>query len=748
MITHRGGLTESLKCVFVQYPNHPQLNHRRKCNTVLLKHVKYGLKSKLVPRKLYVYKSVISSLNKLLCCPDFLQKCELWRTKHNYMGNVFTDVSDGEVWKKFQIVNGRPFLTLPNNLCLKLNLDWFNPFKHIQYSVGVLYLVIENLPRSERYKLENIMIVGTIFGPKEPKIHINSYLKPLVTELLELWSGKMLNTSSFFGVVPVRCALTCIACDLPATRKLCGFLSCAASQGCSKCQKNFPCNKFGEKSDFSGYERDEWLPRTHAIHMEQVSEVCSAKTASRQQELEKQYGARYTELLRLPYFDVIEYHVVDPMHNLLLGTSKHMMKIWKEQYILKDKDFEYLQEIVNRTKVPVCIGRIPFKLESNFASFTADQWKNWTCVYSLYCLRDLLPASHYSCWVLFVEVCCSLLQPSITREDLERADEKLCEFCKAFETLYGKKNCTPNMHMHLHLKDSILNYGPVYGFWCYPFERFNGILGSFQKNWVSPELQMLRKFLTYQDLLLCDIPSTLPPELAEFFTLQLNQHGQVSLSTGSVEQSHSDIVSLLQYQKNAVCQLSDIDATENDLYQVHRRFEKLLSPTEVSSLTAVYRLLYPEKEINHVQMVYQQFREVSVLGVRFLSTLSRGKHSSAICAYWPAIGGSISSTFDHLRIGLVQYFLKHNVTLNSSQGKQEQTHIFDFVDWYRVHPREHWFHSRIRVVSPDMEMNGPANFLPISRIFGSCTLISETIKFDYGEDNVIVSTLLANKFYV
>ena len=60
-----------------------------------------------------------------------------------------------------------------------------------------------------------------------------------------------------------------------------------------------------------------------------------------------------------------------------------MMKIWKEQYILKDKDFEYLQEIVNRTKVPVCIGRIPFKLESNFASFTADQWKNWTCVYSL-----------------------------------------------------------------------------------------------------------------------------------------------------------------------------------------------------------------------------------------------------------------------------------------------------------------------------------------------------------------------------
>ena len=62
----------------------------------------------------------------------------------------------------------------------------------------------------------------------------------------------------------------------------------------------------------------------------------------------------------------------------------------------------------------------------------------------------------------------------------------------------------------------------------------------------------------------------------------------------------------------------------------------------MSSLTEVYRLLYPENEINYIQMAHQQFRGVSVLGVRFLSTLFRGEHSSAICAYCPAIVGSIS----------------------------------------------------------------------------------------------------------
>ena len=107
--------------------------------------------------------------------------------------------------------------------------------------------------------------------------------------------------------------------------------------------------------------------------------------------------------------------------------------------------------------------RIPHKIASNFSSFTADQWRNCICVYSLYCLHDLLPQQHFSCRALFVEACCYLLQPSISHADLNKADMSLIEFCKTFEDLKGKENCTPNMHMHLHVKQSVLNCGPVYG---------------------------------------------------------------------------------------------------------------------------------------------------------------------------------------------------------------------------------------------------------------------------------------------
>ena len=41
---------------------------------------------------------------------------------------VLADIHEGRVWSEFSSVVGRPFLSQPNNLCLMLNIDWFNPY--------------------------------------------------------------------------------------------------------------------------------------------------------------------------------------------------------------------------------------------------------------------------------------------------------------------------------------------------------------------------------------------------------------------------------------------------------------------------------------------------------------------------------------------------------------------------------------------------------------------------------------------
>ncbi|OAD68817.1 hypothetical protein PHYBLDRAFT_66923 [Phycomyces blakesleeanus NRRL 1555(-)] len=35
------------------------------------------------------------------------------------------------------------------------------------------------------------------------------------------------------------------------------------------------------------------------------------------------------------------------------------------------------------------------------------------------------------------------------------------------------------MHLHFHLRETVLNFGPVYGYWLFSFERCNGILKNY-----------------------------------------------------------------------------------------------------------------------------------------------------------------------------------------------------------------------------------------------------------------------------
>jgi hypothetical protein len=57
-----------------------------------------------------------------------------------------------------------------------------------------------------------------------------------------------------------------------------------------------------------------------------------------------------------------------------------------------------------------------------------------------------------------------------------------------------------SMQMHTHLADCMLDYGPVYSFWLFSFERYNGILGNYHTNNRSVELQIMRKFVRDRSL--------------------------------------------------------------------------------------------------------------------------------------------------------------------------------------------------------------------------------------------------------
>ena len=264
--------------------------------------------------------------------------------------------------------------------------------------------------------------------------------------------------------------------------------------------KSFPTALFGEKPDYSGFDRENWIPRTHEDTHDSAMKHKRARTLKERNEIERVYGVRYTSLISLPYYDAVRFCMIDPMHNLLLGSARTFVKLWKQVDGVSDDDLARIQKEVDAFVIPSGLGRLPRKVESGFANFKAEQWKNWTLIYSIICFKSVLNDSLYSMWLVFVQACALLCSRAISQDGITLADELIHKYCCLFQEQFGTEECYPNLHMHCHLKDCLLDYGPATSFWLFSFERMNGILGSYHTSNQSIEIQLFRKFIVTQQV--------------------------------------------------------------------------------------------------------------------------------------------------------------------------------------------------------------------------------------------------------
>ena len=513
--------------------------------------------------KVYCYTPLYSYISHLLNRPGFCELCDHWKTDIHSEG-TYRDVYDGGLWQKFKEYDGKPCLMDSFTYGFMMNLDWFKPCKHTEYSLGALYLTVMNLPRRVRFRQENVLLIGLIPGPREPKHDVNSILAPLVEELLRFWDGVEMSGQSFSKAC-VRCILMCVACDIPASRKVCGFLGHSAVLGCSKCLKQFP-GPIGQR-DYSGFDRSLWQARTICRHRRNVSEIRHCRTLAQQNALESKYGCRYSALLDLPYFDPIVMTVIDPMHNLYLGTAKRMINLWIEKGFITGKDLSQIQSCVNSIQVPHYVSRIPHKIQSSFSGFTADQLKNWTNLFSLMALHDLLPAEHLRCWQYFVLASRILCQMKITDEEIKFADALFLQFCCEVERLYGRNAVTPNMHLHCHLKQSLHDYGPIHNFWLFSYERYNGIMETFPSNNRSFEVQLMNKF--YREFVLCASVKNLPEEYISDFGSLVQKKVEPDLRGSLQVTIHGDNIDLAKCRTGLCKQILQYTLSLKCMFVLH-----------------------------------------------------------------------------------------------------------------------------------------------------------------------------------
>jgi hypothetical protein len=479
------GRYAAMKCQHIEFPN-SATRRNRPCGRFLAEKVPALNCIKYKPELIFPFSGIRRQLMDFYNRPNFENRLRHWINRRVSNG-ILSDIYDGKVWNNFkenEDENSPNFFRTEkadSHLGLMINLDWFQPFDNTVHSTGVIYAAICNLPRDLRFRRENLLILGLLPGPNEVSLHkINHYLAPIVDELEELWSGFTLSkTYECANGKEIRAALILVSCDVPAARKICGHASALIS--CHRCEKK--ANFENQKHNFAGMNNlSEWfIARDSAKHRQEANDWrrCNSQAARKRYVTEK--GMRWSELLRLPYFDPIRFITIDPMHCLFLGIVKWIIKrIWVDMGILSSNILNSIQKKMNEFQVPADVGRIPGKIHcgEGFSNFTADQWRIFISIYATVVLWEYLGQVDRKILNYLVQICQSFAQRNLEEILLNEIHDKLIKVVTLIESEYGREMITPNLHLSLHLAECSSDFGPLYAFWCFSFERMNGMLGK------------------------------------------------------------------------------------------------------------------------------------------------------------------------------------------------------------------------------------------------------------------------------
>lgn len=302
----------------------------------------------------------------------FVESINQWKSRSVVEGEI-SDIYDAEYWKSLA---AEGFFDNEGNLVLELNADWFTKGKD---SIGVIMFAISNLPRSERFKHENM---AKQFLPEHPSAETAS-MDSYVFELAKMLTELVTNGLDVPFPTPqnpnakkhIHVRLGHICADTPAAAKLCGFLAHNAIRFCHCCNAKaisiahlFPNTKPLIPGKAEPITLD-YLKRSAAAYKGAASYDAAEKLASSS-------GFRWAPLQDIPHFNVIERTVIEPMHALFLNSAKLVADLFCSFFKPSDID-SAIRECAHH--LPAGFPTFPVHFSKHIKSMTAFEMMIWTC---------------------------------------------------------------------------------------------------------------------------------------------------------------------------------------------------------------------------------------------------------------------------------------------------------------------------------------------------------------------------------
>ncbi|KAE9404131.1 hypothetical protein BT96DRAFT_989625 [Gymnopus androsaceus JB14] len=514
--------------------------------------------------------SLIESLRQMVRRKGFRKLIRDSRNSPEHQNNntsfMMTDMSDGSIWHELKTGIKREQGNLGHvrdvprsegsekkltdhrfGLHLTVNLDWFGAFSGRPHSTGPWYISINDLSRDVRFLQMWVICGGVTPGPTEPTTdQLVNVMEPTVREVTQLKEGIKMEifdeSNEDLITETVYADVNCTNCDTPGARKISGLaghssdLHCCAWCYCTLLEVN----------QQSGYIAENFVMRQDYDMLKQKFYSKDAPIP-RQSTILKNHGVRFSAFDWIPGWRPSRQTALDFMHCIYLGVvaffwtrvlfATHMFPGANGVNSAK----QHFEDAINSIQWPSHITRFPKNLGENQSLKKADEWRRLLTVTPVLLwiasrnpddtIPDTEPAvspnerittthsrrrlSLYKA-VLFLCVAVRLLATKKNSVDQANAGQTyFAHYCLALLALGVE--LTVNHHLAMHFSWMIKIYGPVYSWWLFAFERFNGLLEKMKNNGHDGgrvELTILRNWV--QTHLLYEYLLALPDDASDY----------------------------------------------------------------------------------------------------------------------------------------------------------------------------------------------------------------------------------------
>jgi len=337
------------------------------------------------------------------------------------------DMFDGVEYKK--LTEPGELLHDRNNVSVTLNTDGAAIFLSGSNSLWPIMCRLNELPPDIRFNVETLFITSIWFGRSHPNMKV--FLSQSVSKLRKVYlEGFQWSKNGEKVVTRVVCPNCCL--DAPAVAQVQSTAQFNGSEGCGFCYhpgylvnltKDVLVNQ-QEVSSSDENEADHTNVRTESAEEENDSNLPVRRrkrdvkqvqysfaggvhpdrtdTEMRSHMVESEASGKsvhgvkgLSPLVLLPKFNLVTGFLIDFLHAVALGTSKHLLSLWFDEKFAK-KNFsirDRLDDVNTRLqslKPPQKLHK-RFEPLKKFSRFKGNMLEPWLLFYSLPCLLDILP---------------------------------------------------------------------------------------------------------------------------------------------------------------------------------------------------------------------------------------------------------------------------------------------------------------------------------------------------------------------